>query len=1314
MAHSLLAQIAQELPNTFVDLAFLPKPNDYDLLTENGFPAWFGTNTKLAPDKFDLICITNPISMEQVNYIPLLHDSGLPIFKDQRMERKDIPLIIMGGMNSATMAPLCGAWTDPEGNVHEHLIDGVVIGDGEVTLKQLIAAVQLAKATGMTKKQVLRSLHGKIHGFYEPDCYVHDYDGRSRITAIKHARGREYAALPVRGAIVPRLDLVRTLETKILPFNGDGASVDVAIAGSRGCHRAGTLIATERGRIPIEQVRPGDRVATNSGTRTVQKLWRNGPQQFYRLRSKWGFEIESTADHEFLTATKEAACVRRRFRKGEYGHLECLPKDTYLVVQEGLSALTEPALNVELRNVVEVRAVNSGWTSRNGGAAAPRKEIQAPTHLSTDLAEILGYLEGDGTITVDGVQFLYAWHERELQETYDQGMLALFGLRPGASWDTQRGTSYTVPYHSRQLLEFFESLGLKSGRLPECVRLGTAASKAAYLRGLFTADGTCGGKQATIALSSVNRTLLREVQQILLDLGIFSSLELSQKEHLKRGTDYLCKDLWRVSVRGPQSWKRFKELVGFSLKAKQKILESYPKREDGDYGRFQDNWVADQLLSVEKTDVAEAFDLKVEGEHSYTANGFMVHNCIGGPGGDCSFCREGNEAPYRERSLPKVLDALEKATANQGTKEVSFFSLNFNQYSDFFPLVLESVKRGYQVGLISQRIDMLAETPEQVRVQRWLSKSNFTLGVEGISERLRSFLAKNTTEEQILTTIQLMMEEGAGELKLFYIVTGMEDAGDNEEFVAFMEKVEALKKAGSYSTRFRISFTPLFPSANTPLQFYPCFAASKHGSRSLDTIFKRAKELGWGRRLSVSGEEPLVSNTINHGGRNIFSLLLASHFQDGFRFYGNIPKGTWVRWKNRIDQDPNIDINVIWGEKNLDYIFPWDDVRMGMPKETLHEEYLNCTAFKGSHGYCLTTRLKKGKCLWTKCGLCSLGTDDRKPNQEVVQAIINRKVAPPIPMRMIEEVAKSREKAYHLRVNFRTTDPIYRFVDKGYFRNAIPRALMKASPRFNDAFIKSLGHARIAAGANTARDWTFGHNIYDFSLSDHLPESELKALIPAANALLGQGEIVDLRMDQHLTILRKDVDFAIYSTFIPNSGVPYGRLRNDIERYFERKYLGREAKIRIKKAQGKGVFVTIEKNLSEEEVRQVSYQWMPEHRGTLVRTVTAGNYNVLAMFEALTQRKSFHFKAFPTYCHGYVQLAEETGETDLFAALSGEAQRCRKTGLPLERDLFTGEKMKSGICLAAEDGLDINFPVNMDWFFTRQLEAVEIEREIAA
>jgi len=233
MSHSLMAQIYGELDYTFTDLAFMPKPNDYNTLKDNGFPVWFGTNSKLAPDKFDLLSITHAVSMEQLNFVACLHDSGIPIFKEQRMEREDVPIIVMGGANSGTPAPLCGDWTDSEGTTYSNFIDAVIYGDGEEASKQLVEVIREGKEAGLTKKQILRNCHGRVDGFYEPDCYNHVYDGEGTLTKIEKAV--DYAALPVHRATVEDLDTVRTLENKVLPYTGDGASVDVAIAGSVGC-----------------------------------------------------------------------------------------------------------------------------------------------------------------------------------------------------------------------------------------------------------------------------------------------------------------------------------------------------------------------------------------------------------------------------------------------------------------------------------------------------------------------------------------------------------------------------------------------------------------------------------------------------------------------------------------------------------------------------------------------------------------------------------------------------------------------------------------------------------------------------------------------------------------------------------------------------------------------------------------------------------------------------------------------------------------------------------------------------------------------
>lgn len=308
-------------------------------------------------------------------------------------------------------------------------------------------------------------------------------------------------------------------------------------------------------------------------------------------------------------------------------------------------------------------------------------------------------------------------------------------------------------------------------------------------------------------------------------------------------------------------------------------------------------------------------------------------------------------------------------------------------------------------------------------------------------------------------------------------------------------------------------------------------------------------------------------------------------------------------------------------------------------------------------------------------------------------------------MEEIAAAARSREKAFHLRVLFEVSDPIYRFVLKGYFSYAIARALMTTSEQFNDAYVGALGHARISAGANTARDWTFGQNVYDFSLSEHIAESDLKKMIEPANKLLREGRILDLRMDTHLTVLRNEVDYAIYTMFLPNSGISFDRLRSDVGRYFERKGMGKESKIKVKVARGKGIFKTEERSLSGEDIRQLEYQWEPEFRGTLMRFVISANYNPMSMLEAITGRKGFTWKEFPIRCDGYVQLAEETGEADIFAALAGADTTCVSCGGQLELDLFSGQRPTTGRCLSCDLG---QMPVEPDKFFTKELRAVEL------
>jgi hypothetical protein len=247
----------------------------------------------------------------------------------------------------------------------------------------------------------------------------------------------------------------------------------------------------------------------------------------------------------------------------------------------------------------------------------------------------------------------------------------------------------------------------------------------------------------------------------------------------------------------------------------------------------------------------------------------------------------------------------------------------------------------------------------------------------------------------------------------------------------------------------------------------------------------------------------------------------------------------------------------------------------------------------------------------------------------------------------------------------------------------------------------------MSAGANTTKDWTFGSNIYDFSLREKVSQQELKSILPEANKLIGEGSILDIKVETHLTMLRNDVDYAVYSVFIPNKGVTFHKLSTDIDRFIEARNKGKKAFINVKVAKGKDSVATVKKLLLDKDVRAVTYQFTPEFKGTLVRMAISANFNPFAMLEAITKRKFQMWKEFPIFCDGYVQVPKVEGEVDLFATLLNENPLCKATGRQIEIDLFTGKVLPSGYSLSSEDGIDKNYPIDIDVFFTKKLKSLE-------
>ncbi|MBM4056589.1 MAG: hypothetical protein FJ264_18360, partial [Planctomycetes bacterium] len=175
ISHGLVAQIAQGIEGVFTDFAFLPPPKDLEIMTASKIPLWVGTTTKEPPCAFDVMGISNSVVLELLNLPKLLHFSGIPLFKNKRMMRQEIPIVVLGGANAAVTSVLHGPIKEQGFGDNCGLVDAVLIGEGEFSMKQFLEVVKKGKSAGLTKAEILNACHGKVDGFYEPDKYEHQY-----------------------------------------------------------------------------------------------------------------------------------------------------------------------------------------------------------------------------------------------------------------------------------------------------------------------------------------------------------------------------------------------------------------------------------------------------------------------------------------------------------------------------------------------------------------------------------------------------------------------------------------------------------------------------------------------------------------------------------------------------------------------------------------------------------------------------------------------------------------------------------------------------------------------------------------------------------------------------------------------------------------------------------------------------------------------------------------------------------------------------------------------------------------------------------
>ncbi len=450
-----------------------------------------------------------------------------------------------------------------------------------------------------------------------------------------------------------------------------------SVLAPTGCLVGGSLVPTERGLVRLGSLGDPDGakwqdlgadVMTDEGPRPATQFYVNGLEHVVDVITERGHRIQGTTTHRVKVVDPSGSWEWRRLA-------EVRPGDR---VPLALNQLTGVPQHVPLPPLPEAY-----WAGEH--------HARAPREMSVELAELVGYFMGDGSLHSRGLRLCVSDGDLDVIGRLRVLGKELFGLEAHV---VARKGYQEVAFHSVRLVEWWEACRFAkhlpgkghSGSVPPTaiIHRGKGWSPhvpdavlhsndrqvyAAFLRGLFEADGTASGGYPCWTTTSLGFS--HDVQALMLALGFpttrrFCTSGRGSRLAVLRLLNSATNERWLDEI---GFISRRKNLAVFTSENRQSarhdhipvtraLLDRVTPTNDRDrkvalmefrrtasvsrnlaqqlYRRSHDEELGhllgfffDTVASAELGDEELTFDLSVPDNTTYLANGFVSHNTIG-------------------------------------------------------------------------------------------------------------------------------------------------------------------------------------------------------------------------------------------------------------------------------------------------------------------------------------------------------------------------------------------------------------------------------------------------------------------------------------------------------------------------------------------------------------------------------------------------------------------------------------------------------------------------------------------------------------
>ena len=394
----------------------------------------------------------------------------------------------------------------------------------------------------------------------------------------------------------------------------------IIVSGNvRRCLPAGTMVHTSGGLKPIETIEKGDKVLTDSGYKNVLNTFDQGKQFTVNIKTQDGV-LECTPNHRVAVMTGI---------------------DNFEWKEAGLLSSDD-------------RLCTTRTPIDNFVTELPSFEGLKIPELDADLAWLIGAIHGNGYVYLgtknSGASVNLEFNANDVEEREKAAQqLSRFGVNPKIR-KTDGQYSFKVTAYSKILAEYFYCYVKQpkiSITIPDFILNGSYNVRLGYVAGVLDTDGSVNHTPVRLC-SSIYKEYLIQLQQLMYSLGLETRFETDapsknpRKQNmyalniisdfvktviedsgqlckvLRRGNrdnygnTYIQEWLYPYHIRNPSSGggknreiavRRFSEETGI-----------FPKL------------IPTKVLDVCDGRIVNTYDIEVEDNHCFFANGYLVHN----------------------------------------------------------------------------------------------------------------------------------------------------------------------------------------------------------------------------------------------------------------------------------------------------------------------------------------------------------------------------------------------------------------------------------------------------------------------------------------------------------------------------------------------------------------------------------------------------------------------------------------------------------------------------------------------------------------